>query len=39
MGDVIRVGEDVLGKAAVLGIAAELRLGTHSLPPVRQYSQ
>ena len=33
MGDVIRVGEDVLGKAAVLGIAAELRLGTHSLPP------
>ena len=32
MSDVIRVGEEVVGKAAVPGIAAELRLGAHSLP-------
>ena len=32
VGDVVRVGDDVLGKAAVLGVAAELRLGAHRLP-------
>ena len=32
MGDVVRVGEEVFGKAAVLGVAAELRLGADRLP-------
>jgi hypothetical protein len=32
MGDVIRVGEDVFGKAAVLRVATELRLGAHRFP-------
>jgi len=30
--DVVRVGDDELGEAAVLGVAAELRLGAHGLP-------
>ena len=32
VGDVIRVGEDVLGKTTVLGVAAKLRLCAHSFP-------
>src|ERR1035438_9417159 len=33
VGDVIRVREEVLGKAAVPGIAAELSLSANGLPP------
>ena len=33
MGDVVWICEEVLGKAAVPGIAAELGLGAHRLPP------
>ena len=32
MGDVVGIGEEVLGEAAILGIAAELRLGADRLP-------
>ena len=32
MGDVVRIGEKIFGKAAVLGVAAELRLGADRLP-------
>jgi hypothetical protein len=32
MGDVIRIGDDVFGEAAVPGIAAEFRVGTDRLP-------
>ena len=40
MGDVIRVRQEVLGKAAVPGIAAELGFGAHRFPALpRQYSQ
>src|ERR1700730_5811471 len=32
MGDVIRIGDDVFGEAAVPGIATEFRVGTYRLP-------
>jgi hypothetical protein len=32
VGDVIWIGQNVFGKAAVLGVAAELRVGTNRLP-------
>ena len=32
MGDVVRIGDDVFGKAAVLGVSAELGFRAHRLP-------
>jgi hypothetical protein len=32
MGDVVRIGDDIFGEAAILGIAAEFRVGTDRLP-------
>src|ERR1700733_12137873 len=35
VGDIVRVREKILGEAAVLAIAAELRLGTYCLPTLQ----
>ena len=32
VGDVVRIGDEILGKAAILSVAAELRLGADRLP-------
>jgi hypothetical protein len=32
VGDVVRIGDEIFGKAAILGIAAELRLSADRLP-------
>jgi hypothetical protein len=39
MGDIVGVGQDVLGEAAVLGVAAELASSQTVSQADRQYSQ